>query len=289
MENKPSISIIVPTYSRRNQLEKCLNNLEKLDYPEDKHEIIVVNDISGDGTQELLQQKKEQLPNLKPINRKGKSGIGSARNKALEKATGEYIFFTDDDCLVPKDWIQQHFKRREKHRVEVVNGVQYPQNVNWIEAYKIASHWQHYEEARILKDPNSVDAIKTNNLSLKKEILDDVGYFNEDLARGEDTELGKRIIQNGYTIIKDPSLRVEHLRVDGLLDLLKTQYRLGKSLQILNEIHEPVEIERTTNHNYVIQAWKQYYGYVGPTKFWIFPLIGLISTATRRMSQMGLI
>lgn len=282
------ISVIVPTYNRKHQLEQSLEALTSMDYPEEKYEIIVVNDISGDGTKRLLQEKQEEIPNLKPVNREGESGIGSARNAGLEKAQGEYIFFTDDDCLVPEDWFQLHFEQHEKHDVDVVNGVQYPVNMNWIEAYKLASHWQEYQGKKTIKDLNSGSTLKTNNLSLKKEILDDVGYFNEELARGEDTELGKRILKNGYTILKDPELQVEHLRVDSLTDLLKTQYKLGKSLQLLNRLHEPVEIERTSDKNYLLEAWKEYYGYVGLTKSWIFPIIAFASTTTRRLSQRGI-
>lgn len=283
------ISIIMATYNRKESLKKSLRSLERLNYPKSKHEIVIVNDGSTDDTKEFLNEKEEEINNLRVFHNQENLGIGATRNKAIENAKGEYIFCTDDDGIVPEDWIQQHFERHEKEKVDVVDGIAYPTRINYIEAYKIASHWKDYQSQRILDSYHTTEVMKTGNLSLKKEILDDVGYFNEDLARGEDTELGKRILQNGYTILKDPSLRVEHLRVDGLLDLLKTQYRLGKSLQILNEIHEPVEIERTSDKNYLLEAWKEYYRYVGLTKFWIFPIIAFASTTTRRLSQREII
>ncbi len=277
-------SIIVPTYNRKNQLKQCLEHLQQLDYPKEKHEIIIINDISGDGTKELLEQKKEEIPNLKSINREGKNGIGSARNTGLQKAQGEYIFFTDDDCIVPQTWIQQHFEKREEHNVDVVNGVQYPVEMNWIEAYKVASHWQHYQQTRILADPRTIESIKTNNLSLKKEILDDVGYFNEKLERAEDTELGKRILKAGYTAVTDPSLKVEHLRNDSLKEHVVTQYKLGKSLKILEQLHEPIQNNRI-QENYIIKAWKQYIDMTPLYQVWIFPILAVMSTLSRRIGQ----
>jgi len=284
-----NLSVIMATYNRRDSLEKSLNRLQQLNYSDEKHEIIIVNDGSVDGTKEFLNQKEKEIENLQVFHNKKNKGIGATRNKAIKHARGEYIFCTDDDSLVPEDWIQQHFKRHEKENVDVVDGIAYPTEINYIEAYKIASHWEDYRESRLLDTYHTKEVMKTGNLSLKKEILDDVGYFNEELARGEDTELGKRILKNGYTILKDPELRVEHLRVDTLTDLLKTQYNLGKSLQLLNQLHEPVEIERTSDKNYLLEAWKEYYRYVGLTKFWIFPIIAFASTTTRRLSQREII
>lgn len=278
------ISIIIPTYNRKNKLEKCLHYLQKLEYPKQKREIIVVNDVSGDGTKELLERKKKEMQNLKVVNRENKRGIGSARNSGLEKAKGEYIFFTDDDCIVPKDWIQKHFEVREKHNVDVVNGVQYPIDINWVEAYKIASHWKHYQNERLLKKPNSVDSIKTNNLSVKKQILDEVGYFNEEMERAEDTELGRRILKAGYTVVTDPSLRVKHLKNDSVKEYLITQYKLGQSLNILEEIHESVQNDRMEK-GYIWKAWGKYIDLAPPYLAWIFPLIALSSTTARRIGQ----
>lgn len=279
------ISIIIPTYNRKDKLEKCLQHIDNLDYDKSDLEVIVVNDVSGDGTKRFLEKESKNKNYLKPINRENKSGIGSARNRALKEAKGKYIFFTDDDCLVPEDWIHQHHKRRKKHNVEVVNGVQYPVKMNWVEAYKTASHFQHYQDTRILKKPNTVDAIKTNNLSLKKEIIEEVGDFNENLERAEDTEIGRRILKAGYKAVTDPTLRVKHLKNDKLKEHIITQYKLGKSLKKVEQIHGKTTNDRITDY-YILKAWKKYSEKTPIYLSILFPLIALTSTIARRIGQL---
>ena len=60
------ISIIIPARNERTNLPNLLNSLAQLDYPEDKYEIILINDHSTDGSREYLATQKI-VPNLKVI------------------------------------------------------------------------------------------------------------------------------------------------------------------------------------------------------------------------------
>ena len=97
---KPLITIIVPVKNEEKTIGKCLHSLKSLNYP--NYEIIVVNDASTDSTEQILKQ-------FSAITVLTTNGIGPsmARNLAIEKATGEYLAFTDGDCLIDREWLNQ--------------------------------------------------------------------------------------------------------------------------------------------------------------------------------------
>ncbi len=114
-------SIIIPTHNRKKLLEKCLRSLLAQEYDSDEYEIIVIDDGSSDGSQELIRNLRKTAPNIRYF-RNRHSGPGHARNTGLKKANGEYVAFTDDDCVVEKDWLRKIEREFERTGVDVVGG-----------------------------------------------------------------------------------------------------------------------------------------------------------------------
>lgn len=279
-------SIIVPTYNRKEDLERCIDHLEQLDYPEEEHEIIVINDGSTDGTEELLEQKENKITNFTGINKEN-GGAGSARNKGIEAASGDYIFFIDDDCLAPEDWIQQHMEHyKENEDIAGVDGVQWPHDKNWIEAYKIAREWREFIEETILgpEHRNTIRSVTTNNLSYKKEVFEEAGDFDEDIMRGQDTEHGHRVLKAGFLVLKDPDIRVSHLKKDSLRSLLETRYKLGKNLHRQEDKGHDLE-NPNRNLDYLMKAWKTYIQNTNILLAPAFPVLAVSSIAARKLGE----
>ena len=86
------VSVIIPTYNRKLSLIRCLNALPK------DVEIIVVDDGGTDGTADIIHEVNH--PDLILV-RQSNSGPASARNAGISRATGDYLAFTDDDCVPP--------------------------------------------------------------------------------------------------------------------------------------------------------------------------------------------
>ncbi len=282
------ISIILPTYNRKEKLEQSLEALTKLNYPNKKYEITIINDGSRDNTKKFLEEKEQEINNLKAIHHEKNQGIAKTRNTGLKHAEAEkYIFFTDDDCIVPKDWIQQHLKHYKKDsELDAVNGIQWPSKMNYVEAFKIARHHHRYRNKEIVKD-RLTSFGETNNLSYRTQVIEQVGEFNPDHVRGSDTEYGKRVIENGHKVLLDPTIKVKHLKTDTLKDFLKTKYRLGKSVKKLENQEEVRNQRKTTDKNHVIQAWKHYNQNVNPIYRPLFPILGVMSVAARKTGEIN--
>lgn len=95
------LSIIIPVYNAEKYLNECLDSLFDQDVPENEYEIICVNDGSKDRSAELVTQYMQIHGNIRLLHQPN-SGVSVARNKGIETAAGEYIWFVDaDDFIAP--------------------------------------------------------------------------------------------------------------------------------------------------------------------------------------------
>ena len=100
MKSNIYISVIIPVYNRRKQLEHCLSSIAKNTLSQDKYEVIVVDDCSTDDTQEFIKNYKG-ISNYRYILRDTNSGTASVpRNEGIQKAIGQYIYFIDSDDYI---------------------------------------------------------------------------------------------------------------------------------------------------------------------------------------------
>ena len=100
MINLPSFSVVIPTYRRPERLAACLRSLAALDYPHDRFEVIVVDDGSGETL--ATPSLSIELTVLAAAH----AGPAAARNLGAARARGDYIAFTDDDCVAETDWLR---------------------------------------------------------------------------------------------------------------------------------------------------------------------------------------
>ena len=97
-------SVVIPTFNRRHYLSRCLEAIFNQEYPKDEYEILVINDGSDDDTQGYLASvRRDNFYYF--LERSG--GPAKARNYGIKKSRGEFVAFTDDDCLVPVDWLKE--------------------------------------------------------------------------------------------------------------------------------------------------------------------------------------
>lgn len=97
--NKIKVSLIIPVYNAEEFLDESINSI--LNQTLSDIELVCVNDGSKDDSLKMLENFSKKDNRIKIIDQKNQ-GCGAARNKALENATGDYIYFFDpDDYLVP--------------------------------------------------------------------------------------------------------------------------------------------------------------------------------------------
>lgn len=106
------LSFIIPAYNAEPYLKECLDSIARLDMRGRRHEIIVVNDGSADGTADILREYVQEHTEVQVITQENR-GLSAARNAGMQVAEGEYICFVDaDDRLfaakVPVEMLEKH-------------------------------------------------------------------------------------------------------------------------------------------------------------------------------------
>lgn len=100
------ISFIVPVYNTAGYLGKCLDSLLSQDLLPEEYEIIVVDDGSTDRSPDIIREYEKQHQNITVLTQPN-SGQSAARNRGLDIAKGEYIWFVDSDDYIEGNILQE--------------------------------------------------------------------------------------------------------------------------------------------------------------------------------------
>lgn len=210
-----NISVIIATKNRASHFDNCLNKiLKSVEMP---LEIIVVDQSTNSKTRKLIFGENIKLIKYFHLNSKGKS---KSLNYAISKAKGKIIAFTDDDCLVDKNWIKNINKTFNKHKnISLCFGKTLP--------YKSKQHKKAFCPCTFKKNPDKFGITEKpgphwenvgfgNNMAIKTKVLKKIGLFKEWLGPGsigsnaEDAEIINRSLINGYKIGYEPTMLVYH-------------------------------------------------------------------------------
>lgn len=161
MINKPKVSIIIPVYNAEKYIEKCLNSC--INQTIKDIEIILVNDGSVDNTSEILKRYNEKDERIIVINQEN-AGQGIARNRGLDIAKGEYIYFVDSDDFLEKNLCEETYNCAIKNDADAVlfNYKHYDKNGSTpLEVYNIKD-WYGKNGSKIVSNSfNSLESIKS--------------------------------------------------------------------------------------------------------------------------------
>ena len=213
------ISVIIPSYKRPKELEKCLIGLKNQKRQAD--EIIVIYRNNDFKTKKLIKKKQKQIPNLNHKEVK-KPGQIEALNRGLETVRGDIIAFTDDDAVPHTDWL----KRIEKYFIsdKKIGGVGgkdiiYTKRKKEKKNYKIVGKVQWFGRMignhHLYKNSTcEVDILKGVNMSFRKKAIKNLKFDKRLLGKGAQVHnelyLCLKLKKSGWKIIYDPKILVDH-------------------------------------------------------------------------------
>ncbi|MHB1086407.1 MAG: glycosyltransferase [Minisyncoccota bacterium] len=113
MTQDPKLSIVLPAYKERDNLEVLIPQIEDV-FRDVSIEVVIVDDNSGDGTKELAQALQATYGNVVLLERPGLLGIGSALRDGYNKARGEYILSSDADLSFRAEDMRSLFETIQK-------------------------------------------------------------------------------------------------------------------------------------------------------------------------------
>lgn len=233
-------SVVVPTYDRPERLRGAIESVVAQDA--DDYEILVVDDGSTLPEQhDQLRALEDEYEILRVLEQEN-AGPAAARNRGWRAARSDIILFTDDDCLVPPNWVESLSTAFEPG-VAAVGGPFVPHESHF-ESSRFAKYhrWQAedmyrpIEQARRQSEPLPHGI--TANIAYRRSVLEEVGGFDEafPVAGGEDADLIRRVADLGYDFKYVP-VPVSHNDLYTLRTFLNRSYNRGKGLHYLHERH----------------------------------------------------
>ena len=215
LNEKPDISVVIPTYNRGDQLRPLLEALLTQDARGVAYEIVVVDNNSRDNTRAVVEEVRARDAHgriqylFEP-----RQGVSYARNTGITHSRARIVAFLDDDGIPAPDWLYSMKQALDRYpKADCIGGRVRPiwtkPRPSWLDA----SHagpvaLQDRPEPQWVNRANASACLITANLACRREIFDEVGVFSPDYPRNQDRELEMRWWRAGKQGLYLPAMDV---------------------------------------------------------------------------------
>jgi glycosyltransferase involved in cell wall biosynthesis len=203
-EFSPTVSVIIPTYNRKDWLRQTLESLVKQDYPPEKFEVLVVDDGSTDGTEEITSSA---FPFRLKYFWQTNQGDAAARNKGVLQSRADILLFIDDDILLAPDYLSNLLKEHEQSPCRIVVGTDHL----WLEDGYPPPQMTLAVTLTNINGGDKAEEIPftdvcSNNMSIRREEYLAIGMMSNLGFRGSsiwcDVDFAFRAYKKGYTFYR---------------------------------------------------------------------------------------
>lgn len=206
----PTVSIVIPVLNKRAWIEQTIGSLLAQTYPTGRFEILVVDNGSIDGTQEIIRQLDVQVLH-EPIRSSYR-----ARNRGIEASDSEYIAFIDADCTAEQNWLKNLMTATIAEESDIVAGrIENMIMINNLANRLLALRCSPEKRNNYVKNHHSVAA---GNMLVSRSLFVKYGFFNATIS-GSDGEFSRRLARAGRKITYAGDAVVTHQ-----CDLTNLQY-----------------------------------------------------------------
>ena len=220
---------MIPAYLGERTIADCLHSVTQATVGR-RCEIIVV-ESSGDGTAAIV---RKQFPNVVLIRSAERLSAGGARNRGAAAAQGRVVFFTDQDCVVPRDWIAQLEQHLDDPSVGAAGGSVGIRNLSNLSgcAVYFLEFLRHFPSAG---KPRRDDTFLVGcNSVYRAEALRAVSF--PDLTLGEDVIFSYALQKAGFGVVYDPRVEVRHHNREGWGQFFEYNRKMGSSAAVYHGV-----------------------------------------------------
>ena len=194
--------MIIPTYERRDFLEKALMSVLKQTFRD--FELLVVDDGSDDGTVDLIRAQKDKRVKYFYQENEGPS---SARNIGIKLSKGTYIAFLDSDDTWKKKKLEIQYSGMEEKEDFLLS---HTDEVWYKDGKHINPKEKHLKrQGDVFDQAVKLCAISMSTVMVRRELFDKMGMFDENMMVCEDYDFWLRITARYPVLLIDEKLTVK--------------------------------------------------------------------------------
>ena len=196
------ISVVIPTFNRISLVARAIDSVLKQSL--NPYEIIVVDDGSDDGTSEMIQNKYKSIKLIQQQN----NGVSAARNNGIKHAKGDWIGLLDSD----DEWTEKKLENQADRLIKTPEYDFCHTNEIWIRnGVRVNQRKKHEKYGGYIFDKClDICRISPSSVLFRKNILDHVGWFDDQLPVCEDYDLWLRITAEYRILFIDEPLIIKY-------------------------------------------------------------------------------
>jgi len=215
--SKPRFSVVIPAYYSFSTIRSTLSALSEQAC--ESYEVIVVNSSPEEKTEEIVRE----FPGTRFIQSPVRLLPHGARNAGIARARGDFIVFTDPDCIADREWLSLLDAAFEKgHRVLV--GAMGLAGDSWLE---VGIHLSKFHWLLPGLKPGVRTCAPTANAAYSRDLLEETGLFPGEVFAG-DGILSRRAASLGHPPVFVPEAVVHHTHDEGIASFFRTRFSRGK-------------------------------------------------------------
>ncbi|MDF2592195.1 MAG: glycosyltransferase family 2 protein [Clostridia bacterium] len=221
-------SIVIATRNEEDFIGSCLETLENQEFNRAKYEIIIIDGLSEDSTINIITEKQKIYSNIVLLSNPKKIAA-SAFNIGIKNSRGNYVFILGAHAEYPSDFIKKSLDSFEENHADCIGGRETEKSKSKLgEVFAAVRNTAFGGGLSPYRYSDKKQYVKTVAFGCyKKEALERVGGFDEDLIRNQDNDLNKRILQSGGKILFDPEIRFYYFSRDSLKGIFRQLFGYG--------------------------------------------------------------
>jgi glycosyltransferase involved in cell wall biosynthesis len=251
---KPVFSVIMPVYNREKSVLTAVHSVLAQTFSD--FELVIIDDASTDSTVSVLHTLNDSR--IIVLEQAVNYGPAAARNKGIIASRGRFISFLDSDDTYEPDFLAETFKLLESSNSNI--GFMWT-GMHWIEdgVSRIQSWTPVFHENSYITFLHSLHIGTNSGLTIKRDVFNHCGLFDEQLKAAEDTDLFLRITQKyDYVFTTKPLIKIHRDNKDRLS---KNLHKNAMAYTFIYPKHQKV-IERYSTLQlkfYYKMMWLSYY------------------------------
>ena len=243
----PICSFIIVNYNGLRHTKDCLKSLEKLAYPAQLIDLIVIDNCSADDSVTSL---RELFPKVR-IFVNSANNFAKALNLGISEAKGQYICFLNNDATLDSHWLEILIKRLETDKkVGAASGKLLFKDgrINSAGIQQLPNYyWQDVgfgeKDAGQYDTEREVEGLCWAAVLFRRECLEDVGPIDEDFVMYfEDVEFAKRCHKRGWKMLYTPAAIAHHEYRGSSKGSKLTEYFCNRNRFLYLAKHEPLQL-----------------------------------------------
>jgi len=215
--NMPKISIVIVNWNGKEYIRQCLRSIIASNYPKDKLEIIVVDNASNDGSDQIIAR---EFPEVTLIRNEQNLGFCEANNIGIRHSKGDIIVLLNNDTFVHNEWLNEIVKIINDPHVGIIGcKLLHPdgkiiQSCGCKELFP--GYWIHIAAGLTInefrmEEEFEVDYVCGAAMAVKRELFDKIGLLDSKFfSYVEDVDICYRARSAGYKVIIAPKAIVYH-------------------------------------------------------------------------------